>query len=240
MAGRVAGRVADGLPEAVLDAPATVATSFLATEANHRIANNLTIIAGLIRSEIGTLPADALIDRLYIRHALQQISLRIDAVGRLHRLLTNVDDNGNVVLSAYLRQIADAAILSLANTRSLEILLKLEDDIVMSAKRAAQIGLLVGEALTNSIKHARPSGEPGTVWITCNRRDTDRVVVEIIDNGMGLPADLLPMQAMGSGLGMRLMRGLARDLQGELSFIDVDPGHVVRLTLPVKPSYNHC
>jgi two-component system, sensor histidine kinase PdtaS len=229
--------MSDRLAEAVFEASA--ATSFLATEANHRIANNLTIIAGLIRSEIGTLPTDALIDRLYIRHALQQISLRIDAVGRLHRLLTNVDDNGNVVLSAYLRQIADAAILSLANTRSLEILFKLEDDIVMSANRAAQIGLLVGEALTNSIKHARPSGEPGTVWITCNRRDTDHAVVEIIDDGMGLPADLLPMQAMGSGLGMRLMRGLARDLQGELSFINVDPGHIVRLTLPVEPSRNH-
>src|SRR5262249_14660987 len=68
------------LPEALIDARLSAASIF-ATEANHRIANNLTILAGLIRSEIGTLPADALIDRLYISHALEQISVRIDAVG---------------------------------------------------------------------------------------------------------------------------------------------------------------
>ena len=94
-----------GLPEALID-PWPSAASIFAVEANHRIANNLTILAGLIRSEIGTLPADALIDRLYISHALEQISVRIDAVGRLHRLLTSAAYGENIELGVYLREIA--------------------------------------------------------------------------------------------------------------------------------------
>jgi two-component sensor histidine kinase len=226
------------LPEALIDARPSVASIF-AIEANHRIANNLTILAGLIRSEIGTLPTDALIDRLYISHALEQISVRIDAVGRLHRLLTSAAYGENVELGVYLREIADAATCSLVNTRSLEIRFMLENRIILPAKRASQIGLLVGEALTNSIKHARPSGEPGTVWITCSRQSADRVIVEIMDDGMGLAADVNPISAKGSGLGMRLMRGLARDLQGELVFVNDDPGHIVRLTVPVQHALNH-
>jgi two-component sensor histidine kinase len=235
MAEVFADSLADGLPEALLDARASAASIF-AVEANHRIANNLTILAGLIRSEIGTLPADALIDRLYISHALEQISLRIDAVGRLHRLLTGAAYGEDIELGAYLREIADAATCSLVNTRSLEIHFMLENQIVLPAKRASQIGLLVGEALTNSIKHARPTGGPGTIWITCGRLPADRLIVQIMDDGMGLVANINPMGAKDSGLGMRLMRGLARDLQGELVFVNDDPGHIVRLTVPVQHS----
>jgi|SRR5262245_3512100 len=233
MAEALAEPLLQGLPEALIDARPS---SIFAIEANHRIANNLTILAGLIRLEIGTLPADALIDRLYISHALEQISVRIDAVGRLHRLLYGEE---NVELGVYLREIADAATCSLVNTRSLEIRFMLENRIILPAKRASQIGLLVGEALTNSIKHARPSGEPGTVWITCSRQSADRLIVEIMDDGMGLAADVNPISAKGSGLGMHLMRGLARDLQGELVFVNDDPGHIVRLTVPVQHSHNH-
>jgi two-component sensor histidine kinase len=238
MAETWAEALVEGFPEAVIDASANTASIF-AVEANHRIANNLTILAGLIRSEIGTLPADALIDRLYISHALEQISLRIDAVGRLHRLLTSAAYGESVELGAYLREIADAATCSLVNTRSMDIRFMLENRIVLSAKRASQIGLLVGEALTNSIKHARPSGQPGTVWITCSRLSADHLVVEIMDDGMGLAADVNPMSAKGSGLGMRLMHGLARDLDGELVFVNDHPGHIVRLTVPVQRAHNH-
>ena len=58
-------------------------------EAHHRIANNLAIIAGLIRSELLTLASEAQANAGYARRLLQQMSLRIDAVGRLHRLLMN-------------------------------------------------------------------------------------------------------------------------------------------------------
>jgi two-component sensor histidine kinase len=78
------------MPESSVDSISDVeviAVSDPLVESNHRIANSLAIIAGLIRSELLTLPTDAPPNAGYIRRLLQQMSLRIDAVGPLHRLL---------------------------------------------------------------------------------------------------------------------------------------------------------
>src|ERR1700740_3439030 len=79
-----------------------------AAEANHRIANNLTIIAEYVRSELFSLSGDKTPALPSIRRALQQLSLRIDAIGRLHRLLTSSSHATSVEIGAYLAEIADA------------------------------------------------------------------------------------------------------------------------------------
>ena len=90
--------------------PALPATA--ASEADHRIANNLMIIAGLIRSQAARLPAAPTLPTAQVRDWLEEMSLRIDAVGRLHALLRA--DNGTAVvdLASYLREIAQAATAS--------------------------------------------------------------------------------------------------------------------------------
>ena len=62
-------------------------------------------------------------------------------------------------------------------------------------------------------------------------RDSDGAVgVEIADNGNGLPKGLDP--AIDGGLGFRLLRTLARQLQASIEFNSGNEGMVVRLTLP--------
>src|SRR5215472_16155638 len=138
-------------------------------EANHRIANNLAIIAALIRSELLTLTKYAS-DPSYTRRLLQQMSLRIDAVARLHRLLMDTSHTAIVELGAYLRQIVDAATCSLTNSAGTRIICKFEGRNTVSAKHAAAMGLFVSEALVNSIKHAHHVDESGTICVSCRRR----------------------------------------------------------------------
>jgi two-component sensor histidine kinase len=222
------------LVESVLDGTAFAASDPVA-EANHRIANNLAIIAGLIRAQVLKIPLDQPLNPLEVRTSLEQMSLRIDAVGRMHRLLMNTGHGGSIELSAYLREIADAAMCSLANIERTDILFNLETQIVVSAKQAAAIGLLVGEALINSFKHAHPPEQHGMIWLSCKRRGDDKVVVEISDDGVGLPADFDPMGAQG-GSGTRLMCGLADQLNARLEFVGGNPGAAVRIDLPVPPT----
>src|SRR5262249_24413824 len=87
-----------------------------ADEANHRIANSLAAVAAYVRSELSSLTRDKNLDVLTISRSLQQLSLRIDAIGRLHRLLTN-SSAADVEICAYLREIADAAHCSLARAQ---------------------------------------------------------------------------------------------------------------------------
>ena len=217
------------LVESVLDGTA-VAASDLVAEANHRIANNLAIIAGLIRAQVLKIPLDAPVNPLEVRTSLEQMSLRIDAVGRLHRLLMNsAHSAGSIELTAYLREIADVAMCSLANIERTEILFNFETPALVSAKQAAAIGLLAGEALINSLKHAHPPEAHGTIWIACKQRGEDTIMVELSDDGVGLRADASGSQA---GSGIRLMRGLADQLNARLEFINGNRGLTVRLELP--------
>jgi len=208
-------------------------------EAHHRIANNLAIIAGLIRSELLTLTKKAQPDAGYSRRLLQQMSLRIDAVSRLHRLLMNTTHGGTVELSTYLREIVDAVTCSLTDAEHTKIVCSFAEQATVSAKQAAAIGLFVGEALVNSIKHAHPMDESGTIWISCKRAATASLLVEIIDDGAGTCADVDAPAPQKIGSGARLMRGIAHDLGAELAFIKGNPGQIVRLELPQMSSSNH-
>jgi two-component sensor histidine kinase len=226
------------MPGPLIDAVEIIPVSDPVVEAHHCIANNLAIIAGLIRSELLTLARKAQADAGYTRRLLQQMSLRIDAVGRLHRLLMNTNHGGTVELCTYLREIVDAVTCSLTDTEHTKIVCSFGEQATISAKQAAAIGLFVVEALVNSIKHAHPMDESGTIWINCNRAGTASLLVEIIDDGAGtsLDVDAPALQRIGSGA--RLMRGIAHDLGAELAFIKGNPGQIVRLELPQMSSSN--
>jgi two-component sensor histidine kinase len=220
------------MPGHLVDSIEIIAVSDPVVEAHHRIANNLAIIAGLIRSELLTLATKAQPNAGYTRRLLQQMSLRIDAVGRLHRLLMNTTHGATVELCTYLREIVDAVSCSLTDAEHTKIVCSFGEQATVSAKQAAAIGLFVGEALVNAIKHAHPMDESGTIWINCKRAATTSLLVEIIDDGVGTSSDFDPASAQTIGSGAKLMRGIAQDLGAELAFIKGNPGQIVRLELP--------
>jgi len=86
---------------------------------------------------------------------------------------------------------------------------------------------VVQEALTNVIKHARAS----TVRVTV-RRAAGEVGIDVVDDGVGLPAgfDL----TTGAGLGMSIVQTLVTtEMGGEIEVRD-DGGTRVRLRVPVR------
>jgi len=202
-------------------------------EANHRIANNLAIIAALIRSELLTLTKYAS-DPSYTRRLLQQMSLRIDAVARLHRLLMDTSHSAIVELGAYLREIVEAATCSLTNSARTRIVCKFEGKATVSAKQAAGMGLFVSEALVNSIKHAHRNDESGTICVSCRRSERGSLLIEIMDDGVGLPSSFRASPKSETGTGARLMLGIAHDLGAYLTFEKSNPGQIVRLEVPAS------
>jgi two-component sensor histidine kinase len=200
-------------------------------EANHRIANNLSIIAALIRSELLTLSKYAT-DPGYTRRLLQQMSLRIDAVARLHRLLMDTSHSAIVELGAYLQEIVDAATCSLTNSARTRIVCKFEGRTTVSAKQAAGMGLFVSEALVNSIKHAHRTDESGTICVSCRRSERGSLLIEIMDDGVGLPSSFRACPKSETGAGARLMLSIAHDLGAYLTFAKRNPGQIVRLEIP--------
>jgi two-component system, NtrC family, nitrogen regulation sensor histidine kinase NtrY len=118
---------------------------------------------------------------------------------------------------------------------------------------------LIGQALTNLIKNAcesvqslaeskdKPEGFKGWVDVVA-RQDGDNAVIEIIDNGLGLPKQgrsrllepyVTTKGSKGTGLGLAIVLKILESHHGSLALEDAPPvpgrsrGAMMRLTLPL-------
>ena len=89
----------------------------------------------------------------------------------------------------------------------------------------------LNEAVTNAIKYAFTLGKKGKIIIGLDEPTRDSVELIISDNGPGLPENFDFSQS--TSLGMSLMKGLCRQLNGELNFTSHN-GLTLRLTIPTK------
>jgi two-component sensor histidine kinase len=69
------------------------------------------------------------------------------------------------------------------------------------------------ELIGNAAKHAYPNGARGQIWVNLARVDGDAARVSVRDDGVGLSTDFESTKKVG--LGMRLVRALAKQTQAE-------------------------
>ncbi len=203
----------------------------LMEEANHRIANNLSLVAGLVRLQASSLAkAGQTMSASEVCGLLTEVGNRIETVGQLHRLLAEAGRRPELELGAYLCDIARSVVSSLAFEGRARLVFDLQRVCMVPSHHALPIGLIVGELVTNALKYAHPAGVIGVVGIGCATDRTGTLLIEVSDDGVGLPEDFDPRSS--GGLGMRLIRSLAQQLSAELSFHQTDLSLTVRLRLP--------
>ena len=107
---------------------------------------------------------------------------------------------------------------------------------------ATAIGLVLNNLIDNSIRYASPSRRSLTIRATSSG---ERVVLEVVDKGMGIPADELPnvtrkffrgraSHSSGSGLGLSIVDRIVSDHRGTLEIrSEVGAGTTVVIELPV-------
>jgi two-component system, sensor histidine kinase PdtaS len=191
-------------------------------ESEHRIANNLTIIAGMIRSAMTKLRTDPKRDFDAAVVVLADLSIRIEAVAQLHRLLIDRGQN-QVELAKYLREVVKAAKSALTDSGS-RVAFEARVEIRAHPRRAAAMGLFLSEAITNALKYA--AGAYIRVVLSMSGED---LLLEVADDGPGLPPDF----DHRSSSGFRLIRSLASRLNGRVEFEKMNGrGLCVRLIVP--------
>ena len=112
-----------------------------AAEANHRIANSLSIVASLIHAQSENLPAEGTLPVTDFRDWLQKLAAKIEAIGELHRLLVSSQQSGVVDLGIYLRTVVDSAIRSFTSGKRTEISFDFKPNCTIPAKHGAAMGL---------------------------------------------------------------------------------------------------
>ena len=77
------------------------------------------------------------------------------------------------------------------------------------------MGLIINEALTNSIKYAFPNGRRGEISVSLTDAN-GKYKLELADNGIGIPEGKANVK--NNSLGLELMKGLVKELGGNIIF----------------------
>ena len=193
----------------------------LLREIHHRVKNNLQVISSLLNAQARDVEAPD------VQARFKDTQDRIRSMASIHEQLYQSDDLARVEFDAYLEVLLDDLFRSHRTgpvDRTLEA-----DAQPLSVDQAIPAGLIVNELVTNALEHAFPDGQSGTVAVTFHA-DADTARLTVADDGRG--AEDLD----GHGrLGLRLVRGLTRQLRGTLS-TDLDDGVTVTIAFPTNPS----
>ena len=189
----------------------------LLRELQHRVKNNFQLILASI----------SLQKRRFARgethHALDHIANRIHAISLAHDQLAPRQDAQTVDVAGYLRALC-ASIEQQVENVAIEIE---ADEIALSIERAVPLGLVVNEAVTNSVKHAF-AGKAGRISVRLQAGiGFGEGRLSVTDDGNGFEK----RESRGSGL--KLIESLARQIGGQLSIESSSNGTSTSVTFPI-------
>lgn len=181
----------------------------LLREVYHRVKNNLQVTHSLLNIQ------SRVMTTIEAKKALAEAAARVRAMSLVHEKLYQSGRVERIGIQAFVEQITmfvresagfdpeRIAVSVVASGHDYEV----ELDV------AVPLGLLINELVTNASKHAFPEGRLGNVRVTVHG-EAGEVELAVVDDGVGFSEEVLAEG--GTSMGLRLSRGLARQLGGEL------------------------
>ena len=194
-------------------------SALLFQELQHRVANNMAFVAGLLRmqrKEVEAHPQNAVV-------ILDQAESRIAVMARIHRRLYD-PDMLDLPVANYLELLAKD-VLEAAGARNIVCVVE-TDSPKLDMLKLLPLSLIITELMMNALKHGFSRASEGTISLRLVRDESD-IVLTVSDNGKGLEA----APPREGSLGMTIMRSLAAQLGGSIGWSS-EPGTTARLAFP--------
>ena len=196
----------------------------LLKEITHRVKNSLQVVTSMLH-----LQASASNDAALAEH-LAEASSRVSAIGRAYERLAYDENVETIALDAYLKDVCADAIRANSHCR---LDYTADSSRRVDADRAIPIALIANELITNAAKHASPEGSsPGRIAVRLSEATDATILLSVSDDGPGLPADF--DMAKSKGLGMRVVRALAKQLGGDITHRSGVDGTEFILSIPIS------
>lgn len=204
----------------------------LVAEANHRIANNLALLIGLVRMQTLSLKKQKEgLSNAEVRHLLDGVAARINTISQLHRALSRAGSEAAISLKPHLRDITDTLVAALSSPDQSVKVVHTGTDCIVLVRQAQPIALMLCEIFINAMKYAHPTGVPLIMLVDCSVIADGRLVLTISDDGVGLAEGFDPIRS--DGMGFKVMRSLAAEIGADLQIQSTHLGLTTRLSLPV-------
>lgn len=193
----------------------------LLREVHHRVKNNLQLVTSLLNMQIRGEESESL------RQKLREAQTRINVLSVVHNKMYAGEDLASVNLANLIPDLCEQ-IARMQAVNPSRIRIEPESDPVRTdMDHAIPMALLINEAVVNALKHAFPNGRPGLIRISLVENETS-VLLRIADDGVGFPSE---SDGKSGALGMTLIRGMARQLDGTLD-IRTEEGVEILVTMP--------
>ncbi|HEY9012345.1 MAG TPA: CHASE3 domain-containing protein [Devosia sp.] len=195
----------------------------LLQDTNHRIGNSLATVSSLLGLQVTRTRSDE------VRKALEAAQGRVHAIASAHRRLRLGADLETVSADEFLESVLDDLRTTHATGRDVAFHGEFEP-LTINARDATTIGIILGELITNALKHAFAEQATGHVWARFYRNAEGAAVLGVEDDGKGLAPD---GEKSESGLGAMIVKQLARQFGGSPSYETREGGGTrVSVTLP--------
>jgi two-component sensor histidine kinase len=193
----------------------------LLKEIVHRVKNSLAIVASMLKLQANEVDDPTLTSRL------EDAASRVSAIAKVHEHIQQANAPDRLDLGVYVTDICQDLNQAVPLYR---IKVAAEPGIDITTDRAVPIALMVNELVTNAAKYAYQENQSGNIWVHVTRGANGTIELSVRDNGQGLPADF--DLASASGLGMRIVRALAQQLNAAIEVHRLDPGTEFVVIIP--------
>ncbi|HEX8655529.1 MAG TPA: histidine kinase dimerization/phosphoacceptor domain -containing protein [Allosphingosinicella sp.] len=185
---------------------------------NHRIKNQLQVVAGYI--SLGQ--RDVADDQA--AQVLGSAANRLKVLARVYDRLQLGRETTSVGARGFIEEMVNDLQPGLIGVRP--IVLRAEAEVAeLSSGRAVTIGLMINELVSNAVRFAFAEDEAGTILVIF-RRCEGGFCLEVIDDGRGFRSE-----ARSGSVGQRMLRALVAQLEGTIEWAG-PPGTRVSVAFP--------
>ncbi|KXF76463.1 histidine kinase [Paramesorhizobium deserti] len=150
----------------------------LLQDSNHRIGNSLATVSSLLGLQLRQATNED------ARRVLIAARDRVQTISTAHRRLRLGEDLETVRADEFLQAVIEDISVSLTSGDRINFETAFAS-LNLNARDVTTIGIILGELVTNAVKHAFPDHRRGTVFVTFDRGEDGVLALTVADDGVG-------------------------------------------------------
>ncbi len=188
----------------------------LLRELYHRTKNNLQVVASMVILQAG------LVEEEKTLSMLKDLESKIASMALVHQKLYQSKNLASINLENYIFELVGLLYDSFnIHSDKIKIVMDLAD-VQVPVDLAIPCGLILNELITNAFKYAFPGSRQGEIILRLSRPAPDELLLEVSDNGIGLPEGFDP-RSQTKSLGLQTILALGEhQLGGRVTFTNQD------------------
>jgi two-component sensor histidine kinase len=146
-----------------------------------------------------------------------------------HKILSKSPEKETINFASYIKPLCEKLLLCFNHeTSGPHMEFNIEEDINLPYHKALYCGLVVNELMTNSLKHAFHGITNGTIKVSMQKKNDNRIMMHVCDNGVGLTTG--EFNKPGSS-GFDIIHSLLKAINGDI-LITTNEGTSITISIP--------